>query len=419
MQSLSDAELLLRKDGLDKSLTACAMAGVEASTSEQAEFALLQNEIARRGLSSSSSGIDWTSLLGLDFEGYRLKGFLAQGRFSFLMLGENQDGDRRVYKIARPEVGAPSQDRDSQRWLTRAMDVTPFQVCDIYPAPSQMNDLQAERLSGFTSGAFVELLSVGSKEGLVYYSMPFLQGKTLRQYLHQFNPSVQDILKLFDLLALELVFDREGVFGMEERPEQYHGDITLDNIFLQGDFDADGTAPELTVKLLDPGYFGPLQMNDRYVANAMVGTPLYYPLLEADDIMAFGYCLWEAIAGKQPLLSLSSLSTEISNDASPSSVDAVVEHSRTVLAEALEHLIQFRDSLGQPFLGGLRNASLPSQINSAVSGEIEAVILKMVRLAKDESGRLTIDKGYASFAEVEAALASLIPDIEPDHEGTQ
>ncbi len=405
VQALSDAELLLRKDGLDKSLTACAMAGIEASASEQAEFALVQDEIARRGLAStvsSSSGIDWTSLLGLDFEGYRLTGFLAQGRFSFLMLGENQDGDRRVYKIARPQADAPSQDFDSNRWLTRAMDVTPFQVCDIYPPPAQMIDLQAERLSGFTSGAFVELLSVGNKDGLVYYSMPFLQGKTLRQYLQQFQPGVQDILKLFDLLALELVFDREGVFGMEERPEQYHGDITLDNIFLQGDFAADGTAPELTVKLLDPGYFGPLQMTDRYVENAMVGTPLYYPLLEADDIMAFGYCLWEAIGGRQPLL-----------NPAGSNVEAGASILQTGLAEALEHLIQFRDSLGQPFLSALRSAALPSQAKPGVDRDIEAVILKMVRLAVDESGLLTIDKGYASFAEVEAALASIIPEIEP------
>lgn len=416
MQALSDAELLLRKDGLDKSLTACAMAGVEVSTSEQAEFALVQDEIARRGLTSSySSGIDWTSLLGLDFEGYRLTGFLAQGRFSFLMLGENQDGDRRVYKIARPVAGLPMQDSIGQRWLTRAMDVTPFQVCDIYPSPSQMIDLQAERLAGFTSGAFVELLSVGNKDGLVYYSMPFLQGKTLRQYLHQFNPGVQDILKLFDLLALELVFDREGVFGMEERPEQYHGDITPDNIFLQGDFDADGAAPELTVKLLDPGYFGPLQMSDRYVENAMVGTPLYYPLLEVDDIMAFGYCLWEAIGGKQPLLSLSPSESEV---VSTLSAAEAAEASQSILSEALEHLIQFRDSLGQPFLGGLRSASLPSQINNQVNREIEEVVLKMVRLARDESGRLTIDKGYASFAEVEAALASIIPEIEPALEET-
>ena len=214
--------------------------------------------------------------------------------------------------------------------------------------------------------------------------MPVLRGLTLRQQLAEREMSQKQILALFHLLAS----------FMEAMPNAYHGDLTPDNIFIECDDNDDVSG----IRLLDPGYFGPLHCLEGEFDTCMISTPAYYPLLEPDDLMAVGICLWEALTGVHPLAS----SPVVSN--SPNSPISA--------AQDVVDLINFRNSLLQPYLTPLMNVVLPCDLNSEISEQLQSAILSCMHLRLDESRKIAIDNGFEGFAQLRVELAALIGEVD-------
>lgn len=378
MNEESTESLLKRKNALDNFLTNCALSGVEPPESEVADFAAVQSELATRDLSMiAPKAKTWTDWLGVKIDGFMLNGQISTGRFCFLFRAEDDGGNARVYKVAKD----PSDIGDHEKFSTQALKVIPFQTGPVSPIPDQMVQLQLTRLRDIAGPLVVSVETSGECQERSYYSMPVLRGLTLRQQLAEKEMSQKQILALFHLLAS----------FMEAMPNAYHGDLTPDNIFIECDDNDDVSG----IRLVDPGYFGPLHCLEGEFETCMISTPAYYPLLVPDDLMAVGICLWEALTGVHPLASSTPGSPVI---AAPDVID----------------LINFRNSLLQPYLTPLMNAVLPCELNSEISEQLQATILSCMHFRIDENGKIAIDNGFEGFAQLRVQLAELIGSIKPE-----
>ncbi len=372
MHEESTESLLKRKEALDTFLTNCALAGIEPPDTDAADFAEVQSELAKRDLSAlPAKPKSWTNWLGTKIDGYMLNGQVSSGRFSFLFHAEDEAGRERVYKLAKD----PTDIAEPEKYSTQALKVIPFQTGPITPSPDMMVQMQLIRLQELAGPLFVPVESSGICFERSYFAMPLLRGLTLRKQLAESEMTQKQILALFHLLAS----------FMEAMPNAYHGDLTPDNIFIECDESGDVSG----IRLIDPGYFGPLHCLEGVFDTCMISTPAYYPLLEPDDLMAVGICLWEALTGVHPLAS----------SAPGAAVSA---------AQDLVDLINFRNSLLQPYLTPLMNAALPCDLNSEISEKLQSTILSCMHLRLDESRKLAIDNGFEGFAQLRVELEALI-----------
>lgn len=374
MHEESTESLLKRKEALDTFLTNCALAGIEPPATDAADFAEVQSELAKRDLSAlPAKAKSWTDWLGtkIEIDGYMLNGQISSGRFCFLFHAEDEAGNERVYKLAKD----PSDIAAPEKYSTQALKVVPFQTGPITPSPDMMVQMQLLRLQELASPLVVPVESSGLCLERSYYSMPLLRGLTLRQQLGESEMTQKQILALFHLLAS----------FMEAMPNAYHGDLTPDNIFVECDDHGDVSG----IKLIDPGYFGPLHCLEGVFDTCMISTPAYYPLLEPDDLMAVGICMWEALTGVHPLAS--------------SAPGAPVSAAQDVI-----DLINFRNSLLQPYLTPLMNTVLPCDLNSEINEQLQATILSCMHFRLDDSRKITVDNGFEGFAQLRVQLEALI-----------
>ena len=372
MHEESTESLLKRKEALDTFLTNCALAGIEPPAADAADFAEVQSELAKRDLSAvPARAKSWTDWLGTKIDGYMLNGQISSGRFCFLFHAEDEAGRERVYKLAKD----PGDIAEPEKYSTQALKVIPFQTGPITPSPDMMVQMQLLRLQELAGPLLVPVESSGLCLERSYYAMPLLRGLTLRKQLAENEMTQKQILALFHLLAS----------FMEAMPNAYHGDLTPDNIFIECDESGDVSG----IRLIDPGYFGPLHCLEGVFDTCMISTPAYYPLLEPDDLMAVGICLWEALTGVHPLAS--------STPGAPVSA-----------AQDLIDLINFRNSLLQPYLTPLMNVVLPCDSSSEISEKLQSAILSCMHLRLDESRKLAIDNGFEGFAHLRVELEALI-----------
>ena len=373
MREESTASLLKRKEALDTFLTNCVLSGVEPPEADAADFAAVQSELATRDLSMVvAKPKTWTDWLGVKLDNFMLNGQISTGRFCFLFLAEDPSGNKRAYKVAKD----PTDIGDPEKFSTQALKVIPFQTGSVSPFPDMMMQMQLIRLLEL-AGPLISVESSGQHEGRSYYSMPLLKGRTLRQQLAEVEMTQKQILVLFHLLASH----------MEGMPNAYHGDLTPDNIFLECD-DQDNVTG---IKLLDPGYFGPLHCVEGIFDTCMISTPAYYPLLEPDDLMAVGICLWEALTGVHPLAG--------TRPGAP-----------ITAAQDVIDLINFKNSLLQPYLTPLANAALPCDQNSEISEKLQSTILSCLHLRLNDERKLTSDPGFAGFEHLRVELEALLVD---------
>ena len=386
MHEVSTESLLKRKEALDTFLTNCALAGIEPPESDAADFADVQFELAKRDLSMMpAKPKSWTDWLGVKIDAFMLNGQISSGRFCFLFHAEDESGNERVYKVAKD----PSDIAEPEKFSTQALKVIPFQTGPVTPIPDQMMQLQLTRLTELAGPLVVPVESSGECQERAYYSMPVLRGLTLRQQLAEREMSQKQILALFHLLAS----------FMEAMPNAYHGDLTPDNIFIECDDNDDVSG----IRLVDPGYFGPLHCLEGTFDTCMISTPAYYPLLVPDDLMAVGICMWEALTGVHPLTCSPSAPNSTSSPESSISV-----------AQDVVDLINFRNSLLQPYLTPLMNVVLPCDLNSEISERLQSTILSCMHFRLDETRKIAIDNGFEGFAQLRVELAALIGEVNCD-----
>lgn len=316
--------------------------------------------------------VDEMKWSGMKLGDYVLKEEIGRGAFSCVYQGLNPDtGARRAFKFARTFA-----DEYERKYASRALLLVTGGTVDVRPDPVELLKNQYARLKDCPDSAFPQVDEIVFPEGYCYYRMELIDGRPLQELIDSRHSNID--ARLVDIFVklcrcLETLEAREGF--------DYHGDIKPDNILIVND----------GVRLLDPGYFGPLKTEGGSLEDCVVTTVAYYPFLVPDDLFAVAITLWEAALHQQPFASRVS-SEAIDRD--------------TVSDRLLQH-VRNREMIGQYFLTPLLVLPRPTDVRSGISSSLEEVLLKAMRLRFSEDGKRDLDPGFSSIADLKEALESL------------
>ena len=155
---------------------------------------------------------------------------------------------------------------------------------------------EVQLAAGLQHPMIVPLLSAGEAEGLLWYTMPFVEGESLRERIQRGAMSQRD--------ALPILVDVARALGAAHRKGIVHRDIKPGNILLHeqhavvADF---GVAKALTAAVTDS--------TGLTTSGLAVGTPAYMSPEQAagdatvdarSDIYALGCVAYELLSGKPP-----------------------------------------------------------------------------------------------------------------------
>lgn len=229
-------------------------------------------------------------------------------------------------------------------------------------------DLDSEDGSSLASGPD----SKSSGNGGYHYSMEYLEGATARELFvtGKFTAS----------MYIELV---EIVSAIEKQPDHnFHGDIKPENIICSPD----------GIKLIDPGYFGPMDTEYGREQLLPVTTPIYYPGLKPDDVLALGILLWECLLYVHPF----------------QPVADAEEYDDSMVTKNLFAQVENKRRVGQHFLAPVLGLKRPRELRPDLSLDMEALLLKVLRLQVDEnSGLLDSAQGFSSASEFASVLKAM------------
>ncbi|MBY0546448.1 MAG: hypothetical protein K2W95_04110 [Candidatus Obscuribacterales bacterium] len=302
-----------------------------------------------------ASEITW---LGLIVDDYLVTDEIGRGGMSRIYRASHvHSGAEAVIKVVTTKDSA---DAELGRNQTCANQLFSGGFGPVHPSPLQLLSMEWKR--GMQSGA--ALCCVGQPAELAdgaYGIRPFLKGRTLRK---EMSTGITEKLKLLADVALVMSL-------VEKSAAAYHGDLKPDNVIVQ----------ESGIKLIDPGYFGSLHCTEGDIENCVVTTPAYYPLLENDDLFAFGAMSWEVLLSRHPLTDLGA--------------------PRQDVGESLRQWVRDYQILGRHSVNSFLSLVLPSEVRADFAGSAETFLLKLLRLRRDlESNKLEYDPGFASFGEL-------------------
>jgi serine/threonine protein kinase/tetratricopeptide (TPR) repeat protein len=191
---------------------------------------------------------------------------LASGGMGTVFLGHDNALDRRVaIKTLRPE-------------LSTAVGVERFVR-------------EAQYLAGLNHPNIIPVHSAGEADGLLYYVMDYVEGKTLESRLAEGPLSVAEVVRLGqDVLGALAAAHRKGVIHRDIKPANI---FLVDGRFLLGDFGIARGASETAEALTLPGqvigtlaYMAPEQLNGS-------------PVTPQTDLYAMGLVLYQACTGRR------------------------------------------------------------------------------------------------------------------------
>ncbi len=314
-------------------------------------------------------------LIGTQVGEYTIQELVGEGTFSLVFRATDRLGQStKAIKIPRSYTAQGNRKDDSvptQVFIKRQDRYSPQEA-----SPIHIQKIQVARTRSIQDQGMVSVEDYSFDEASKsYISMPLITGTSFRQYLNA-GPIP---LTVFRNLALTLDrLSRNPEFG-------YHGDVKPDNMIVTDN----------GVILVDCGYFGSFEPDstpDNDKKTLIVTTPRYYPHLIADDLLAFGFLLWEA-ACRKPLLRKVSYSKD---------------HDLEKVSDEILSLVYEEEALGNFHFSQIVKAKPPSEYRPGLPDEIEDVLLKAVQLSFDEDGFLDCGEGYESFEEVADDLAGLM-----------
>jgi len=315
------------------------------------------------------------SWVGLSVGDYVIRELLGEGTFSWVFRAVHNNGSTvKAFKIGKPaEVIA--EGGPTSCIPTKALMKRDGVVSDMVPDSRELLRLQAQKLQELKDPSVIEVEELVERSAGSFYRMPVIPGQNLRRYM------------MGGPVAISVFYDLAKCLSrLKERNDaNYHGDLKPENVMV---------TPSGAV-LIDPGYFGNLHLGKgktkHQVLNCAVTSPLYYPCLEPDDLLAFGFMLWEAACREQPL------SKRVrAKDFDPK--HAAPELYQKVLSE---------EEQGNFFLSPILGIKKPSDLRPGIPAEVEKLILKAVRLAPQENGSMELAAGYTSFAQIADDLVEL------------
>jgi len=331
------------------------------------------------------------ALVGQSFGGMKVTRFLSSGAFSAVYEAQRDQGTRLALKVARPPgrkvdwsppPGAPvGKAEESPGWIapttvrTEARMLVTGGTTEVDLDARFLLYRQAQRLHAVNDPALVKAGRFSDDGTRCTLELEYAEGRTLRSLLKPGQPA-----PLQPLLGLARAMDR--LLKLPGFP--YHGDLKPDNVL-----HAAGR-----IVIIDPGYFGPVETAQGHVLpQAAVTTPDYYPLLQPDDLFAFGLMLWEAATGTHPL----------ANGPTSSAQADQARCGSKLLAQ-----VRGPERVGQYFLSPLLGLHAPAASVPGLRHELEAVLFKALGLTLRKDGKLDVAPAYTSFAEMAAALEPLV-----------
>lgn len=376
LEKLTTDELEVRRAGMDNAMQGMVLHGIEVPADLEDEFLAVQEELARREPSKRKLE-SWTQLLGTTIDGFRVNQLLSDGTFSFVMGAVDESGKTVVFKFAKFDTQQINTKPSLERpFPTIAWNAAPFEGGRITPHLNDLVTLQSQTLKASSGGSLIGVEFDGRLDGSgdsAYYASPMVEGFTLR-HLMTYEHETLDAMLISTFVSL-----CDGLHRLRQnRNFIHHSDVKPDNIIVT----------ESGITLIDPGHSGELSCEEGTFEHAMVSTPQYYPLWEPDDLLAVGICFYEAALSVHPL--------------KEPQVGAEV-----TLADDAQELIYFRQSLLQESLTPLLYLKRPSTLRPNITLEMEAVILKGLRLNIGDDGLLHTDAGFVDFAEFSQALSAL------------
>jgi tetratricopeptide (TPR) repeat protein len=205
---------------------------------------------------------------------YSLQRELGRGGMATVYLAQDLRHDRPVaVKVLHPDAAATVGAQRFEREIRVAAQLQHPQVLPVYDS--------------------------GSGAGVLWYTMPYVEGETLRQRLRRAGAlSVPETLRILTDIARALAYaHRRGVIHRDVKPENVL--ISRENVFL-ADF---GIAKPRE----------PAAAEYRTTAGIVFGTPTYMAPEQADadpatdhraDIYSFGIVAYELLAGEPPFTNL-------------------------------------------------------------------------------------------------------------------
>jgi serine/threonine protein kinase len=192
--------------------------------------------------------------------------------------------------------------------------------------------------------------------------MEFIKGMTLRQLLNHNLVIADQHINDIDL-AIKVL---DALVALKNSKLEYHGDLKPENIILSG----------AGVRIIDPGYFGPLASEEGMIPRAVISTTQYYPLLEPDDSFAIGCMLWEICLGYHPLMNAEKQEQAGSQ--------------KKAIGTDLQAQIAVQELMGRYFLSPLSFLQLPQEKCQWLAADQQDLFLSLVGLRKDQSHRLEL-----------------------------
>jgi serine/threonine protein kinase len=316
------------------------------------------------------------SWVGLSVGDYVIKELLGEGSYSWVFRALHQDGaTAKAIKVAKPPE-AVAEGGPTSCVPTNALAISDDALTEFVPDTELLLCLQAKKLQEIDDPRMMAVEEMSQRPGGCYYRMPVVTGTTLRQYMNS-GPVPIDVL-LDIALGLDSLMENEA-FG-------YHGDLKPENIMITPG----------GVVLIDPGYFGSMDVvkghEKKSFPHCAVTTPMYYPRIEPDDLLALGLIMWELALRDHPL--------------------AKRFHSkdfdRKHYSDELWNQIIALEASGKHHLAGILSIKQPSQLRPGLPLEVEEVLLKALGLQFEFDGTLNIARRFKGFSELAAALARLL-----------
>jgi serine/threonine protein kinase len=361
-------ELLQRKEALENGMAMAVVNGFDVDPNIERDISDLRFELRRRGFGNARVDrlSDW---LGRTISGYKATEFLGEGRFAYLFKGTATFAAPKLLLVAKSPA-ADKQHLTTSKYMTDVFDLSlpPVSRAEI------SNDFALQKQAQIMRLAMPDLIEeIGQIDDRAYVRMSRLDGVSLRMLMNTPGfPLDSFIIRIFIQMIQELQHLRKA--GV-----QHHGNLKPDYVMITKN----------GVKLLAPGFLGPINTPDGRLIPMAITTLEYYPFIEQDDILAIGIMLWEAVTKWHPL--------ECEGD--------------DVAARRIGP--EFRKFLMNKIGGGLTHLTpllrlqTPTEVRPGLPEALESILMRGLRLRFADDGSIELDKGFPSLSAFRTALESL------------
>lgn len=364
----STEELLRDKEALENSLAMATVEGFEVDPIMQVEIDALRDELRNRGFENARVDHlqDW---LGRTISGYKATQFLGEGRFAYLFKGTATYSPSKLLLVAKSPAAEKHHLRTS-KYLTDVFDLSlpPVSRAEI------SNDFALHKQAHTMRLSMPDLIEeIGHIDGRAYVRMESIEGVSLRSLMNTPGfPLDTFVIRIFIQLCHELQQLRKvGV--------QHHGNLKPDYMMVT----------KTGVKLLAPGFLGPVHTPDGRLIPMAITTLEYYPFIEQDDMLAVGLMLWEALLKKHVF--------ECEGD----------EIASARIGPEFRSFLEKRIDGGLKHLAPLLKMQTPDEVRPGLPEPLQLLLMKSLRLRFADDGSIELDRGFQSLSAFRTALEEL------------